>query len=167
MTRLHLEGQRFGRWTVIGNAPNRENRSCVLCKCSCGTTRVLMSSYIKGRKSESCGCLQKEVNRKRTTVHGATRLDSSIKQRKLFFCWRNMLSRCFNTDHSRFKDWGGRGIQVCAQWTFFPLFWKDMESNWKHGLRLDRIDNNGHYNKKNCKWSTPKEQANNRRDNVI
>ena len=36
----------------------------------------------------------------------------------------------------------------------------------RKGLSLDRIDNaNGHYEKGNVKWSTAKEQANNRRSN--
>ena len=89
------------------------------------------------------------------------------KQKCIYISWCCIKQRCFNPKNANFKYYGGRAsgpIQVCAQWSDFRLFWRDMEATWFPGASIDRIDNDGHYNRLNCKWSTPKETANNRRN---
>lgn len=75
-----------------------------------------------------------------------------------------MKSRCYNTNDPDYKSYGGRGITVCPEWeNDFGRFFKDMGER-PEMTSLDRVDVNGHYEKDNCRWSTPKVQANNRRN---
>lgn len=74
-----------------------------------------------------------------------------------------MKSRCYNPRFPKYKDYGGRGIYVCERWrTDFAAFVEDVGAR-PPGKTLDRKDNDGPYEKDNCKWSTPKEQRANRR----
>ena len=82
--------------------------------------------------------------------------------------WINMKSRCFNPNHPRYSDWGGRGITVCDRWkNSFENFLADMGSRPTAKHSLDRIDNNADYSPENCKWSTKAEQSNNTRYNRL
>lgn len=67
-----------------------------------------------------------------------------------------MIQRCGNPNNSRYKDYGGRGIQVCEAWHDFKNFFADMGLR-PDGLSIDRKDNDGNYEPDNCRWSTPKE----------
>lgn len=79
-----------------------------------------------------------------------------------------MVHRCTNKNHHKYKDYGGRGITVCARWLeSFKNFYEDMGERPSMDHSLDRIDNNEGYSIDNCRWATPKEQSRNQRSNRI
>ncbi len=90
-----------------------------------------------------------------------------IKSRsKEYGVWQAMHERCRRKTHPSFKNYGGRGIGVCAQWESFDRFISDMGPR-PPGRSLDRINNNGNYEPSNCRWATKLEQTRNTRNNVL
>lgn len=79
-----------------------------------------------------------------------------------------MHERCERPKHSHYKDYGGRGIRVCEEWSEYIVFAEWARANgYTDNLTIDRIDNNGNYEPSNCRWVTEKEQHNNKRSNRI
>lgn len=81
----------------------------------------------------------------------------------------DMKQRCYNENHSHYKDYGGRGIKICDEWlnNSNSFYQWSINNGCKEGLTIDRIDVNGNYEPSNCRWVTFKEQANNRRNTRI
>ena len=81
-----------------------------------------------------------------------------IKTISSYSCWSAMIQRCTNPKRESWKWYGARGIKVCDRWRIFKNFDKDVGPR-PFGTSLDRIDPNGNYEKKNCRWATPKQQS--------
>ena len=77
--------------------------------------------------------------------------------------WQNMKHRCLNPNGLDYKNYGGRGIQICEKWLEFKGFIADMgiKPTAKHSI--ERLDNNAGYHPSNCVWGTPGQQARNKR----
>lgn len=58
----NLEGQTFGRWTVIKqNVSNKRGQAMWSCQCICGTVKSVLGVSLLSGKSKSCGCLSEDL----------------------------------------------------------------------------------------------------------
>lgn len=75
-----------------------------------------------------------------------------------------MQYRCRDPKNSQYKNYGGRGIDVCDAWlNDVEKFARDMGPKPSPLHSLDRINNDGNYEPGNCRWATRLEQARNKK----
>ena len=157
-------GDRYGR-LAIRDRVMRSLRSgrivtCWTCICDCGKAVTVTQDNLRSGSTASCGCLHKEELAKRSFKHGFARTGGKAAE---YHIWCSMVQRCHNPKNKGFKNYGGRGISVCRAWReSFVRFYQDMGPKVL-GKSIDRMDNNGNYEPRNCRWATPKEQSRNSR----
>lgn len=150
---------RFGR-LIAQEAATKNGHTAWLCLCDCGATHVVCTSHLRSGYSRSCGCLKAEI------VAAGANTRHGMRHTKTYDSWCSLKGRCLNPNDSAFFKYGGRGIKVCVRWMLFENFLADMGA-CPDGKTIDRINNDGNYEPGNCRWATPKEQANNTRRNHI
>jgi len=106
---------------------------------------------------------KRNVNGTISVTHGCSSLNG--KKPPTYRSWSSMRSRCLDPKHKAYKNYGGRGILICARWESFENFLADMGER-PQGTTLDRFPNpNGNYEPVNCRWATKAQQCRNSRRN--
>jgi hypothetical protein len=128
-----------------------------MCVCArCGKfcvkdTETLLRSQQSGHSSLNCGC----------THHRRTHGKCHTREYRI---WQGVKQRCTNPKNPAYKKCKERG-GICDRWReSFQNFWDDM-GPCPEGWSLDRIDNEGQYNKANCRWAPIKVQNRNKGNN--
>lgn len=153
-------GKKFGKLTVLEECKeqNKHRQKVYKCQCDCGNIAYVRGYKLRSGYTKSCGCLRHE---KYALKHGK-------RHTRLYTIWLNMKDRCCNKNTPSYKNYGARCINVCDDWQhdFMNFYNWAMDNNYQEGLTIDRIDNDKGYSPDNCHWTTPKQQCNNKRNNV-
>jgi hypothetical protein len=151
---VDLTGERFGKLKVIEKSDTRRGKQRWKCLCDCGNFTEVASDQLRSGHTKSCNCIVGEY-------HGLMALTE-------YKTWAVMKARCFNKNNPKYKDYGGRGISISPEWLHsFTNFLADMGLKPSPKHSIERIDNNGNYEKNNCRWATGIEQQRNKRTNRL
>ncbi len=168
MKALDLYGLRFTRLKVVERAPPHADGALWWhCKCDCGTYVNVRGADLKRGFTKSCGCLNSETTANRNRSHG-------MSHSRLYRIWQAMHDRTSNSNNSKYKYYGGRGIGVCVEWREFSSFlnwaisagYQDIRGARRDRLTIDRINPDLGYEPSNCRWVTQRVQVLNRRPNA-
>lgn len=157
---LDRTGKKYGPWTglhYIRTDLTCGKRSPVwLFRCECGETKEIPTKRLS--RPPICSC---RINKKRREpVHGKC-------GSRIYRIWSSMKTRCTCKSHASYARYGALGITICPEWLKFVNFLSDMGEPPTNIHSIDRVDNTKGYSKENCRWATPKEQANNRKTNRV
>lgn len=135
------------------------------CPENCRFGRTYLRSGIGQRATRVKMRQLKAEKKKYAAITGRTNEDP------LYGTYNGMHTRCENKKHSSYKNYGGRGISVCKEWSgkdgFFEFKAWAIQNGWRQGLSLDRANNDKGYCPQNCRWVEKEDQPYNKRNNLL
>ena len=159
-----LVGQRFGRLVIEARAGSARGRSQWLARCDCGGAAYVTTDCLRSGGTASCGCVRRETARRNgAQSDGTANVKHGWAGTSEYHIWKTMRQRASGKGSLQDRELY-QGVTCCPRWARFENFIADMGPRPSQSHSLDRINNEKGYEPGNCRWATPTEQANNRRE---
>jgi len=107
---IDLIGKRFGRLTVLRIDRQKNGKIFWECQCDCGTIKSIDGSALRGGLTLSCGCLNKELTKKRFDEYRNSRkvmpeeaYALPISQRNIEYLTDTYIKACIKNNNSGVK----------------------------------------------------------------
>lgn len=153
-------GKKFHHLKIIGTTPSTHasrNGLMLVCECDCGKICFNRAQPVVQGAIKSCGCMRSTFVSAGTKKHGASKT-------REYATYRQAKRRCEDPRAPKYHNYGGRGIEF--RFKSFEEFIEHLGTRPPgNHISLDRIDNDGHYEPGNVRWTTMDVQGVNRRDN--
>ncbi len=167
-------GDRFHALTVLsvgfGVRPSGKKKYICECSCDCGEVITVETCNLASGNTKKCTNCAVISRAEKRSKHKAS-MSYKDKNPELYSCytrWQAIKRRCYKEGDSHYKNYGARGIKMCDRWiNSFENFLIDMGLPPTRKHQIDRIDNNGDYEPKNCRWVVAKVNARNKSNNRV
>lgn len=129
---------------IFANENSKQKRRYGMYQCpKCGTIVRMQSFEALNSKTGKCkSCSSK--------THGETK-------HKLYNTWKNQKRRCFTKTNPYYVNYGGRGITMSSEFANDFSVWleyvESLDNCYKDGYTIDRINNDGNYERNNLRWT--------------
>ena len=152
-------GEQYNFLTIVSFSHIQKGQYYWNCLCDCGNYAIVSQGNLAYGATKSCGC-------KKGVLISNSRWKHDFIDHPLYSKWTGMKSRCSNPKDQAYKDYGGRGIIVCEEWKkdFIRFYDWCINNAWKHGLEIDRRNNDGNYSPDNCRFVTTRVNSFNKRN---
>ena len=153
----------------FGREPRAKDGLRSECKvCTSKANNIYGAKYRLTEKGKATG--RKSDKKYRESAHGKRKRELYAEEYRVTInghlrnIFSSMRQRCNNPDQKAYKNYGGRGIKVCfgSANEFVDCVINELQID-PRGLQIDRIDNDGNYERGNIRFVTRRENNENKR----
>jgi hypothetical protein len=158
---LDLTGEKYNRLTVICRAPRVADKTRWSCRCDCGKIVEVHTMHLRSGHTKSCGCIPRRNSDRVLNAEG------KLVRPDGFWSWKAIQKRCYDENDPSYANYGGRGIKMCDRWRGprgLAQFLADMGPRPSPKHSVGRKDGNMDYTPDNCRWETPIQQGEKKRN---